>query len=219
MDEHEKDKTKKWDDADRVAEIALKDARLPRIKKRQGEYTVEDYRNWPEDERVELIDGEIIRMEAPSAIHQAILMYLSVSFVNYVRKKKGKCMVFPAAFDVQLDQDNRTMVQPDISVICHLDRLNRKGCFGSPDLVVEILSPSTEWKDKIRKLRKYANAGVKEYWIVDPTKEIVIVYPELPDTQITHIYTFEEPIPVGIWQDECKVDFREIEEQLRILKR
>lgn len=185
--------------------------------KKQGEYTVEDYYNWPEDERIELIDGVIYHVSMPSIKHQRIVGEIDFIFKSFVRKKKGKCEIFGAGIDVRLDCDDKTMVVPDITVICGKDKFTEQYLDGSPDLVVEVLSPSTRKKDMTIKLDKYANAGVREYWVIDPKKETVVVYEfneeEEFEMQI-HIYTFEHQVPVGIWNDECVVDFAEIKEYL-----
>ena len=197
--------------ADRVGEIAY--AYGEHIVKRQGEYTIEDYYNWPEDERIELIDGFIYHLTMPSIRHQKIVGEIDFTFKSYAKKKKGKCEIFGAGVDVCLDSDNKTMVVPDITVVCHWDKFTEKYVDGAPDLVVEVLSKSTKKKDMTLKLEKYATAGVREYWIVDPVKETVIVYKfsreDETDAQI-FFYTFANQVPVGIWDDECVVDFAEI---------
>lgn len=184
--------------------------------KRQGDYTLEDYLALPDERRAELIDGVIFDMSAPTAIHQLISAQLSVIFANYIRKNKGSCIPATAPFDVQLDCDNKTIVQPDVMIICDRNKLNRQRLFGAPDLIVEILSPSTRKKDSYLKLHKYSNAGVREYWIVDPDKKRVIVYNfELDD--IPTIYTFEDQVPVGIFDGNCLVDFQEIYDYVSFL--
>ena len=190
-----------------------------KIVKRQGEYTVEDYYNWPEDERIELIDGVIYHVSMPSIRHQRIVGEIDFIFKSFVRKKKGKCEIFGAGIDVRLDCDDRTMVVPDISVVCEKDKFTEQYLDGAPDLVVEVLSPSTRKKDMTLKLSKYAEAGVREYWIIDSKKETVIVYKfsreDEADTQI-YFYTFANQVPVGIWDDECMVDFAEIRAYLEL---
>ena len=184
-----------------------------RIVKKQGEYTVEDYYNWPEDERIELIDGVIYDMAAPTYRHQDVMLEIAYSLKKYVKERNGKCAVQVAPLDVQLDCDNKTMIQPDVMVICNKDIVTKKNIYGAPDLVVEVLSKSTRKKDMGIKLAKYIGANVREYWIVDLDKERVIVYDIEHDIQVT-IYTFENKIPVGIWNGECVVDFAEIKEYL-----
>ena len=183
------------------------------IEKRQGEYTVADYYAWPEDERIELIDGVIYDMGAPSFEHQDVICELAYVFKKFVKDKKGKCKVNVAPLDVQLDCDDKTMVQPDIVIVCNKDIVTKKNVFGAPDLIVEVVSKSTRKKDMGIKLAKYINANVREYWIIDLEKERVIVYDIENDIQAT-VYTFDNWIPVGIWKGECIVDFAEIKTYL-----
>ena len=186
------------------------------IQKKQGEYTVSDYYAWPEDERVELIDGVIYDMGAPYLDHQDIVGEIFLALKSHVKKNKGKCRVNMAPVDVQLDCDEKTMVQPDVLVVCKRERLNVKNVYGAPDMVVEVLSKSTRKKDMSIKLHKYSNAGVREYWIVDPKHKKVIVYDLENDMDIT-IYTFEDKVPVKIFQNECMVDFKEINDYVEEL--
>ena len=183
------------------------------IEKRQGEYTVADYYAWPEDERIELIDGVIYDMGTPTIVHQDIILEIAFHLKKYVKENKVKCKVVVAPLDVQLDCDDKTMVQPDIMIICHEDIITKKNLFGAPDLIVEVLSKSTRKKDMGIKLAKYINANVREYWVVDLEKESVIVYDIEDDIQTT-VYTFENQVPVGIWNGECVVDFAEVKEYL-----
>ncbi len=183
-------------------------------RKRQGEYTIEDYYAMPEDRRVELIDGVIYDMASPSYEHQLISGELSYQLQDYVKKNKGKCRVFTAPFDVQLDRDSRTMVQPDLLVICDKEKTNRGGVYGSPDYVIEILSPSTAKLDVTIKLNKYMRAGVREYWIIDPENRQIFVYQKLADKIFLETYTFDDSVPVGIWEGRCKIDFPDISRQI-----
>ena len=186
-------------------------------EKKQGEYTLEDYYAIPDDRRVELIDGVIYDMASPGNIHQALSSDISWQLQNYVSANHGRCMVYTAPFDVQLDMDNRTMVEPDIVVICNHDRLKRFGCFGAPEFVIEILSPSTRRKDVTIKIHKYMNAGVREYWIVDPRDRNVTVILNEEEGPAIHWYTFADRVPVGIWNGECMVDFAAIMEHIGFL--
>ena len=132
-------------------------------------YTIDDYYALPEDRRVELIDGVIYDMTAPSGIHQQILGDLHILFRECADRHGMPCEVLLSPFDVRLDKDNYTMVQPDLLVVCgEYDAAHEIRFEGAPDLVVEILSPSTRSKDQLLKLIKYERAGVREYWIVDP---------------------------------------------------
>lgn len=183
------------------------------IAKKQGEYTIEDYYVWPEDERIELIDGVIYAMAAPLMVHQDIVSEIGFVLKSFIKKKKGKCKIYDMPVDVQLDCDNKTMVQPDILIVCDKDKVTKQCVFGAPDFVVEVLSKSTRKKDMGIKLSKYINAGVREYWIVDPEKESIIVYDIEHDIQVS-VYSFESQVPVKIFHDECIVDFKEIKAYL-----
>lgn len=185
-----------------------------RRAKKQGEYTLEDYYALPEDQRVELIDGVFYEMLAPSYVHQRISMEVSFQLHMFVQNNHGKCRVFTAPFDVQLDCDDRTMVEPDVLVICNESRKRRFGCFGAPDLVMEILSSSTSKKDLTIKLHKYMNAGVKEYWIINPKEKQVLVYENQDQELSFRSWNFSEKIPVGIWEGRCTVDLSGLIEEI-----
>ena len=144
-------------------------------------YTFADCLTWGENERIEIINGEAVMMAPPTRIHQEILMELSRQLANFLEGKK--CKVYPAPFAVRLfekdgdtPEDVDTMVEPDISVVCDHDKLDKHGCKGAPDLVVEVLSPSTQRHDRLVKLDLYQRAGVREYWIVDPDSSTVQVF-------------------------------------------
>lgn len=143
---------------------------LPRGKK----YTYADYLTWDDGNRYELIDGEVYMMSAPSSTHQRISVELATQLRVYLRGKR--CEVFPAPFDVRLDADSDdTVVQPDISVICDPTKVDERGCKGAPDMVIEILSPSTASHDQVLKFNKYLEVGVREYWMVYPDMRTVQV--------------------------------------------
>lgn len=196
----------------------------------QKKYTLEDYYALPEDERYELIDGELFRMDAPSLNHQLALSAIFLRIGNYIEKRKGPCMVCFAPCDVQLDCDQYTMVQPDLFILCDRSKSRIKNIFGAPDFVLEILSPSTRQKDLKLKLRKYRQAGVKEYWCVDTENRLVYVFrfeqseeavrkrekeKELGVTffkedEIPIIYHEEDEIPVGIYDGDLKINMKEV---------
>lgn len=184
--------------------------------KQQGEYTLDDYYAIPDEYRTELIDGVIYDMATPTIVHQIVCAEIGYRLINYVEKKKGKCIVLPAAVDVQLDCDNKTMVQPDIQVVCKKDKLKKRNIYGAPDFIVEVLSPSTRKKDIYIKKEKYQKAGVREYWMVDTEKERVIVC-RFEKSNLSVIYTFKDKVPVGIFDGECKVDFAEVAERIQFL--
>ena len=173
-------------------------------------YTEEDYYNLPEDVRAELIDGQIYYMSAPNRIHQEILMFLSKMIANYIDSKKGTCKVYPAPFAVKLFENNdKTIVEPDISVICDPKKLTDRGCDGAPDWIIEIVSPGTASHDYIRKLNLYADAGVREYWIVDPREEKVLVYRLAEEEIKVEPHSFQEKVKAGIFED-LWIDFQEV---------
>ena len=198
---------------ERVNEVheAMPACTVPR--KKQGEYTLEDYYALPDDIRAELIDGELIFLEAPSSIHQELIGELFFEIKLYIRTHNGPCKILPSPLDVQLDCDNRTMLQPDISVICHRDRIVKKGVYGAPDLCIEIVSPSSRKRDYEKKRMKYQNAGVREYWIVDPKTESVLCY-FFEESNESHSYTFDDKIPVRIYDSNLVINFAKIKERL-----
>lgn len=161
-------------------------------------YTIEDIYALPDGERAELIDGKIYYMSPPGRMHQKISWKLHQTIANYIDSKNGGCEVYAAPFAVFLNADDINYVEPDISVICDLSKLDDKGCYGAPDWIIEIVSPSSKPRDYMTKLFKYRTAGVREYWIVDPDKQMVMVY--LFEKDIVEQYNFEEDIPVGIYE-------------------
>lgn len=179
---------------------------------KQGYYTIIDYLNLPEDQRAEMIDGVLYDMAAPSYDHQAIIVELVAFFRNEQKSHPG-CHVCVSPLDVQLDCDNRTMVQPDIFVICDPNKITKKRIVGAPDLVIEVLSISTRRKDLQIKLGKYAQAGVREYWMIDPDAQTVLVC-IFGDENTTHMYTFDDTVPVWISGGDASVDFSEIKQNL-----
>ena len=183
---------------------------LYKNRKAQGTFTVSDYEQFPEEERYELIDGVLIRMEAPSMVHQTLLLYLARKFYDLAEGEDCRCAVFCAPCDVQLDGDDRTMVQPDVFIYCDLDKLTRKRGIGAPDLCVEILSASTRSKDQLLKYYKYKRAGVREFWVVDPEYRQIMVHlfgTEFGEEEGTHLYSFEDKVPVHICGDGNEIDF------------
>ena len=162
-------------------------------------YTMKDIYALPDGKRAELIDGQIYSMAPPSFTHQRILNYLNNEIYNYIKSKDGTCEVIPAPFAVFLDgNDNKNYLEPDLSVICDLSKLDEKGCHGAPDWVIEIVSPSSKPRDYIKKMLKYGTANVREYWIVDPEEKIVTVYGFENETMKQ--YPFGKAVPVGIYE-------------------
>lgn len=169
-------------------------------------YTAEDYYNIPEEIRAELINGEIVYMAAPSRIHQEIAIQLSTLINSYIKSKKGECKVYAAPFSVQLRKNEDIVVEPDISVICDKSKLNKRGCLGAPDWIIEIVSPSNPEHDYIDKLNLYTKASVREYWIVDPQNQNIHVYCLEPGKFSVKVYTFHDTVKAGIY-DDLSIDF------------
>ena len=167
---------------------------------KQHIYTSEDYWNLPDGERAELIDGQLYNMAPPSRIHQKLVMKLSASIQQHIDSKGGSCEVYPAPFAVNLNADDKTYVEPDISVICDNHKLTDRGCDGAPDLVIEVVSPSSSRMDYIIKLNLYMAAGVREYWIVDPLRQRTIVY-HLESGDAPTIFAFNQTLSVGIFPE------------------
>lgn len=168
-------------------------------------YTVKDIEALPEGKRAELIDGRMYEMASPGRIHQQILGAMIRVIANYIEDGDGSCEVYAAPFAVYINNDEYNYVEPDIVVICNEDKLDEKGCHGAPDWAVEIVSPSSVKMDRKIKLFKYRTAGVREYWIVDPGERTVEVYLFAENEEKK--YTFEEMVPVGIYEDFA-IDFR-----------
>ena len=180
---------------------------------RRGLYTIADIEALPEGERAELIDGEMFMMDAPTWAHQALLVGMSADIRQYIREHKGRCKVVPAPFGVYIKDDEHNFVEPDIIVICDRDKLDNRGCHGAPDWVIEIVSPSSKYMDRVRKFALYKEAGVREYWIVDPMQTNVTVY-DLEHDGDPKVYSFTDRVKVGIYED-FEIDFNEYLEELR----
>ncbi len=170
--------------------------------------TLEQYETLPENERVEVFDGVAYNMASPSQTHQTISTELTTILNTYIKNKKGSCKVFHAPFDVILSDNPLTIVQPDLMIICDKDKLDGKRCNGSPDFIIEIVSPSNPSDDYIKKAYYYKNYGVREYWIVDPKKKIITVN-YFEGNIINNQYSFESTIKVNIY-DDLFINFSEI---------
>lgn len=194
----------------------MRESAAPYFIKKQGEYTLEDYYKIPDDIRVELIDGVIYDMSSPTSVHQIIGGFIHSKMLQHVLDKKGICLPMIAPIDVQLDCDDKTMVEPDVVIVCDRDKIINRCIYGAPDFIIEVLSKSTKKKDSVIKLNKYLNAGVREYWMIDPMKKKVIVY-DFEHEEYPVIYGFDAKIPVGIWDGELVIDFAEVYEHVRFL--
>ena len=163
-------------------------------------YTIDDIYALPEGQRAELIDGQIYDMAPPSPMHQELVMELSATLRDYIKKNGGSCKVYPAPFAVFLNEDDRNYVEPDISVICDSSKVDNRGYQGAPEFIIEIVSPSSQRMDYLTKLFKYRTAGVREYWIVNPLQRTVQVY-SFEGTEDSTQYSFDDEITVTIYGD------------------
>ena len=182
-------------------------------------YSFADYLTWQMKEQVEIIRGKLYQMAMPSEKHQRVSGNLHRVFANYLYKKP--CRVYHPPFDVRLEKPPNqrkitdktifTVVQPDITVICDLDKIDDKGCFGPPDLIIEILSPSTGSKDLKEKKEVYEFSEVSEYWIVHPHDQTVIVYilNEQKKYVIDNVYASTDTIKVSIF-DDLEIDLKDV---------
>lgn len=164
--------------------------------------TIEDYYALSGDTRVELIDGVFFDMSSPSIWHQKVTLNMAMTFSSYIKSKKGSCKALISPVDVQLDMDDKTMLQPDFIVVCDENKIREKYISGAPDFVLEVTSKSTRSRDFMLKLSKYKNAGVREYWIIDETSQNVYVYYDMDkDSFKVKTYSFNDTVPVGIYED------------------
>lgn len=161
-------------------------------------YTIDDIYALPDGQRAELIDGKMYMMVPPNARHQDIIFSLSRKIADYIDANQGSCKIYLAPYAVFLNADDKNYVEPDISVICDKSKLEDKGCNGTPDWIVEVISPSTQRMDYSIKLFKYRTAGVREYWIVNPITKTVQIY-SFDDEEDSSQFSFDDEIPVHIF--------------------
>ncbi len=178
-------------------------------EKKQGEYTLEDYYALPDERRVELIDGVIYDMSAPTLLHQLIGGQIYSVIRAYIEKSGGKCLPLYAPVDVRLDCDDKTMVQPDVLILCDESKRTKRYIMGAPDFCLEVLSKSTRRKDCIKKLQKYTDAGVKEYWIIDPYAKTLLVY-HWKDDYTPHMYPLTGKVGLALYDDKLEIDLDKI---------
>lgn len=165
---------------------------------KMNEYTIDDIYALPDDVRAELIDGQIYYMASPTRTHQRLVKNLAYQIEEYIRKSDGNCELNIAPFAVFLNEEKNTnYLEPDLFVVRDPSKLGEDGCHGAPDWVIEIVSPTSRPRDYMKKMLKYGTAGVREYWIVDPEKNVTTVYGFEQETM--EEYPFGEDVPVGIY--------------------
>jgi Uma2 family endonuclease len=170
-------------------------------------YTVDEFMSWDENVRAELYDGELRLMAGTTTRHQRVLNRINVQLSLFLRGRP--CEVFPAPYDVRLNAEEDTVFEPDIIVVCDKTKLDSRMCNGAPDLVVEILSPSSVRYDKIRKFNKYMEAGVREYWIVDPDYNILQANILCNGEYVVKMYSETDVAPVSVLEG-CTIDLAEV---------
>ena len=163
-------------------------------------YTYADYIKWEGSDRYQLINGEVFMMASPSVVHQAIVREMLLRFGNWLQDKP--CQVFAAPLDVRLfpkeDKSDNTVVQPDILIVCDNEKIGKNSVNGSPDLVIEIVSPSNTHSELFYKFQYYLEAKVKEYWVIDPEGKKVQVHIYNDGRYISNIYKENAVIPVTV---------------------
>jgi Uma2 family endonuclease len=184
----------------------------------KGGYTYDEYKKLdiPSGVMVEVIDGFLYTMDAPRIWHQSIISYILAAFFEFIKKNKGPCKVLTAPIDVRLEYDrgDKTVVQPDLTVICDKARIdNGESILGGPDFVLEVVSRSSRLKDTGIKLNKYRESGVKEYWIVDYESERVVKH-NFEKKDVVSVYTFDDKVPVDIYDGKLMIDFKEVKEHI-----
>ena len=192
------------------------------VRKKAGSHlTIADRDALPDYPLTELIDGVIYDLGSPRTVHQLIAGDIHAQLLAHVRAAGGSCIPFIGPTDVVIDDDDDSVLVPDVFVVCDRDKIKELKVYGAPDLVIEVLSPSTKKKDQTVKLCKYYDAGVREYWLVDPVKRTVLVYDmdamrdeSLTGRAETTIYGFEEQIPVRIWGGVFCVDMKSLSDYL-----
>ena len=152
-------------------------------------------------------------MSAPTWNHQAIITEITMQLYTCQKAHNSPCRVAMAPVDVQLDKDQYTILQPDILVLCDLQKIQNGICVGAPDMTIEIISSTSRNHDMVLKLNKYKAAGVREYWIVDPENKKVLVY-LFGDKNLFMTYDFSDRVPVGISDGKCEIDFSEVEKMM-----
>ena len=163
-------------------------------------YTFADYYSWDDGKRWELIDGLLYDMSAaPSPTHQSLLGNLFMEIHSFLKGKP--CKAYLAPFDVRLfgkGDEERTVLQPDITVVCDRSKIDKKGCNGAPDMVVEILSPYSVRHDMLTKFQLYRQAGVREYWVVNPEEKILTIHLLEDGDYKTSVYGEEDSVDVNM---------------------
>jgi len=181
-------------------------------------YTFADYLTWIDDKRRELIDGFVKLMSpAPNSLHQITEINLASEIQQFLKKKQ--CKVFVAPFDVRLPKNGETdgdkiytVVQPDICIVCDISKIDKRGCLGVPDLIIEIVSPSNLRHDIETKFQLYQKHGVREYWVVFPKEKVINVFiiNQQGKYELVGMFAEDAIVPVNIFNGELQIDLKDI---------
>ena len=186
------------------------------ISAERTQYTFADILTWDEGKYAEIINGELFMMATPSSRHQEICFEIGRQLGNFLEGKR--CKVYPAPFGVRLFEQEGddssavdTVVEPDISVVCDRNKIDQRGCKGAPDLIIEVLSPSTQRYDQLVKLNLYQKAGVREYWIVDPENKTVrvMLHKGSLGFQVCEVYQRGDIAKVNVL-DGCFIELKKV---------
>lgn len=173
----------------------VREAGIPyQYRARKSNYNIEDIERLSEYQRAELIRGVLYMLAAPSRMHQFLISELLYRIRRHIADNRGGCQVYTVPFDVRLFGNDMTCVLPDILVVCDKTKLTDKGCFGAPDWVIEIVSASNSKHDYVTKKEEYRQAGVREYWIIDPFQKNLSVY-TFETSEEPKVYSYSEEVP------------------------
>lgn len=195
-------------------ELAYSVSKSASQRKKTGRYTADDYYTLSDDRRVELLDGEIYDMSAPTYVHQKISGCVYMQLVTQIRAKKGNCDPSFAPVDVRLDCDDKTIVQPDMMIVCDKSKIKNWGILGAPDFILEVSSDSTKKRDYFQKMIKYMEAGVQEYWIINPDRRDVTVY-DFPSEEGPRVYPLKGSLGLAMYHGEIQIDLDEVAAEIR----
>ncbi|MCR4805808.1 MAG: Uma2 family endonuclease [Clostridia bacterium] len=187
----------------------VEESRMQYLTKRDGTYTTADLENLPPGVRCELWDGKMVLLASPSARHEYAVGYLVGEFYAYIKKNGGNCRVCASNMGVKKHQDDRNYLLPDVQVICDPSKQEGEGA----DLAIEVTSPSSEKTDLNLKPAKYAQMGVREYWVICLQQKRVVVYDLEHDAPVA-FYSFDDTVPVGIYGGAFQIDFRDLQNYL-----
>ena len=179
------------------------------VKEAARKYTYEDYLNRDDEVRFELIDGVIHMMAPPAQAHQEVSGELHLQLANFLKSKPCKVLYSPFGVRLNAKTGDNTILEPDLLVVCDMSKLDGKSCNGAPDMVIEIMSPSTSKKDKTIKFNKYLQAGVRELWYVDPADKTVSVYILKDGEYVARAYDNTETVPVHVLEG-CMINLPEV---------